>query len=77
MASQATGRAQEAAVRWISATRVSLPLSLNLGVGFESGKKGLEQWWDGHNENVEQQEAARVKDANAKKSGPTKSQTKR
>ena len=67
MASQATGRAQKTAVRWISATRVSFPLSLNMGVGFESGKKGLEQWWDGHNENVKQQEAARVKDANAKK----------
>jgi hypothetical protein len=71
MAARASGRAQQAAVRWISASRVNLHLNLDLGISFESGKKSLEQWWDGHNDEVKKQEAARLKQANGAKPKPT------
>lgn len=47
----------------MSEKRVNLGLNLYMGSGFEFNKKGLEQWWDSHNETVKQEEDARLKRA--------------
>jgi hypothetical protein len=52
----ASGRVQ----RWLSESRVSLGLNLYMGVGFETNKKGVEQWWDGHNKAVKDEEQGRL-----------------
>ena len=59
-AAHASGRAHQAATRWVSATRVSLGLSLNLGSGFESGKKKLEHLWEEHNDRIHEEEAEKL-----------------
>jgi len=59
-ASNATGRAQRAALRWVEAKKVNLGLSYSLGISFESSKKKLENLWDKHNEQVKKEEDAHL-----------------